>query len=122
MMAAKSFPSRYAGICAKCGGEFGRGAPIKARWVYDRGVAKPVKMPGEYVHEVCPKVYVDPDTGEIINLLQQTLDGAEVNYDEAVRQSQEPVGAFRVRRRPTKIHPGQGLMFDIPVDKKTDHA
>lgn len=105
--------ARFPGQCAKCGLTFGRGTLIKPRWQYDRGTSKMVRIEGAWVHEKCPKRYVDPETGEIIDLMQRAFDGTEIDYDEAVRQSQEPVGAFRPRRQKLKIHPEQGLMFEV---------
>lgn len=115
-MPVTSFPSKYPGTCPKCGETYGRGSPIKAYWRYDRESAKPLKVPGKYVHAECPKVYVDPETGEMIHLLQRSLDGSEVPYADAIHK-EKPVGAFRVRRAPTKIHPDQGTLVPPEVDK-----
>ena len=53
---------------------YGQGAPVRQRVVrvgFNQETMKTVwdRRPGEYVHEVCPKVLarqVDPATGEIV--------------------------------------------------------
>ena len=66
--------AQRSGRCFKCSLPFGRGTPVKQRFVrtgFNPDTGKPTwdRRPGEYVHEVCPKVEqrrVDPATGEIL--------------------------------------------------------
>ena len=113
--------AKYNGICAACNLPFCVGEDIKVRYTYDREHGDFIRWPGKWSHKKCPKGrHVDPETGEIIGVLQYVLGAEPVGYDEALSDQLDPAGAgFTRRKAKPRWRPGVGQQA-LFVDKQPD--
>lgn len=106
--------AKYPGICAACGRPFKVTEEIKARYTYDRVHGDFIRHPGKWSHKKCPEPQtqrVNPETGEILGVLQYTFDAEPVPFDEALSDQLDPLdagAAFTRRKAKPRRRPGVG--------------